>query len=133
MSNFVSQQDFNEMLIWETAIIMLRKPERDMAYGDEASWHFIETVLTGENDRKACIHFLKSEAAHLAKLGTECIKIGSERSRELCSLLRNIEPNAGVNRITLAGRLPIQVLYLGWIDSMALLRKGMGFYSLSRL
>ena len=90
MSSFVSQQDFNEMLIWETAIIMLRKPERDMAYGDEASWHFIETVLTGENDRKACIHFLKSEAAHLAKLGTECIKIGSERSRELCSLLRNI-------------------------------------------
>ena len=89
MSSFVSQQDFNEMLIRETAIIMLRKPERDMAYGDEASWHFIETVLTGENDRKACIHFLKSEAAHLAKLGTECIKIGSERSRELCSLLRN--------------------------------------------
>ena len=89
MSSFVSQQDFNEMLIWETAIIMLRKPERDMAYGDEASWHFIETVLTGENDRKACIHFLKSEAAHLAKLGTECIKIGSERSRELCLLLRN--------------------------------------------
>ena len=95
MSSFVSQQDFNEMLIRETAIIMLRKPERDMAYGDEASWHFIETVLTGENDRKACIHFLKSEAAHLAKLGTECIKIGSERSRELCLLLRNIEPNAG--------------------------------------
>ena len=84
MSSFVNQQDFNEMLIWETAIIMLRKPERDMPYGDEASWHFIETVLTGENDRKACIHFLKSEAAHLAKLGTECIKVGSERSRELC-------------------------------------------------
>ena len=95
MSSFVNQQDFNEMLIWETAIIMLRKPERDMAYGDEASWHFIETVLTGENDRKACIHFLKSEAAHLAKLGTECIKVGSERSRELCLLLCNIEPNAG--------------------------------------
>ena len=89
MSNFVSQQDFNEMMIWETAIIMLRKPERDMAYGDEASWHFIKMVLTGENDHKACIHFLKSEVAHLAKLGTECIKIGSERSRELCSLLRN--------------------------------------------
>ena len=89
MSSFVSQQDFNEMLIWETAIIMLRKPERDMAYGDEASWHFIETVLTGENDRKACIHFLKSESAHLAILGTECIKVGSKRSRELCFLLHN--------------------------------------------
>ena len=89
MVNFVNQHDFNEVLIWGTAIIMLRKPEHDMAYGDEASWHFIEMVLTGENNRKACIHFLKSEAAHLAKIGTECIKIGSERSRKLCLLLHN--------------------------------------------
>ena len=66
MANFVNQQDFNEMLIWVTAIIMLRKPERDLAYGDEAFWHFIETVLTGKNEHKACIHFLKSEAALLA-------------------------------------------------------------------
>ena len=71
MANFVNQHDFNEILIWETAIIMLRKPERDMVYGDEASWHFIKTVLTGKNDRKACIHFLKSEAAPLARLGAE--------------------------------------------------------------
>ena len=68
---------------------MLRKPKHDMAYGDEASWHFIVKVLMGENNRKACIHFLKSEAAHLAKLGTECIKIGSKSFRELCLLLRN--------------------------------------------
>ena len=37
MANFVNQHDFNEMLIWETAIILLKKPERDMAHGDEAS------------------------------------------------------------------------------------------------
>ena len=93
MANLVKQHDFNEMLVWETAIIMLKKPECDLAYGDEASWHFIKTVLTGKNDRKACIHFLKSEAAPLAKLSAECIKVRSERSRELCLLLRNIEPS----------------------------------------
>ena len=87
MANFVNHHDFNEMLVQETAIIMLRKPEPDLAYGDEASWHFIETVLTGKNDKKACIHFLKSEAAPLARLGAECIKVGSERSWDFCSLL----------------------------------------------
>ena len=77
------------MLAQETAIIMLRKPECDMAFGDKASWHSIETVLTCKNDRKVCMHFLKSKAAPLARLGAECIKFGSERSRELCLVLRN--------------------------------------------
>ena len=71
MANFVNQHDLNEVLIWETVIIMLRKPERDLAYGDEASWHFIETVLTGGNDCKSCIHFLKSKVAPLARLGAK--------------------------------------------------------------
>ena len=89
MANFVNEHDFNKMLIWETAIIMLRKPECDIAYEDKAYWHFIETILTGKNDRKACIHFLKSKAAPLARFGAESIKVGSERSRELCLLLCN--------------------------------------------
>ena len=46
-----------------------------MAYTDEASQHFIETVLTGKNDHKACMHILKSEAAPLARLGAESIKV----------------------------------------------------------
>ena len=75
MSSFVSQQDFNEMLIWETAIIMLRKPERDMSYRDEASWHFIATVLTGKNDRKACIHFLKVKLRLLLDLVLNALKL----------------------------------------------------------
>ena len=112
---------------------MLRKPERDLTYGNEASWHFNETVLTGKNDRKACIHFLKSEAAPLARLGAKCIKVGSERSRELCLLLRNIEPNIGGEQNNPRRKFAIQVLYLEWINSMALLRKGMGFCSLLRL
>ena len=32
MANFVNQHNFNEMLVWETTIIMLKKPERDLAY-----------------------------------------------------------------------------------------------------
>ena len=120
MSSFVSQQDFNEMLIWETAIIMLRKPERDMAYGDEASWHFIETVLTGENDRKACIHFLKSEAAHLAKLGTDCIKIGSERSRELCSLLRNRGKNTNLVFLGIGAKFVLDIVFVRTLDILSM-------------
>ena len=92
---------------------MLRKPERDIAYGDEASWHFIETVLTGKNNRKACIHFLKSEAAQLARLGAECIKVGSKRFGNSVCCSATLSPKRGVNRITLEGRLSIQVLYLG--------------------
>ena len=69
--------------------MMLRKPGCYMAFGDETSLHFIETVLTSKNDRNACRHFLKSEAAALAKLGAECIKFRSERSRELWVLLYN--------------------------------------------
>ena len=98
MANFVNQHDLCEIFIWETAIIMLRKTEQDLAYGDEASWHFIKIVLSGEKNRKACIHFLKSEAASLARLDAESIKVGSERSRELCLLLCNIEPNTGVKQ-----------------------------------
>ena len=63
MANSVNQHDFYEVLILETATIMLRKPERDMAYRDEKSWHFIEMVLNSKNDCKACIQFLKKEAA----------------------------------------------------------------------
>ena len=50
---------------------MLRKTDQDITYGDEASWQFIKTVLIGENNRKACIHFFKSEAAPLARLNAE--------------------------------------------------------------
>ena len=81
------------MLIWETTIIMLIKTERDMAYGDKASWHFTKTVLTDENKWKACIYFFKSEAAPLARLSAECIKVGCEKSRELCLLLCNKTAN----------------------------------------
>ena len=38
---------------------------------------------------------LKGEAQKLAHLGTNGIRIGSEGSKELCSLLCTIEPNAG--------------------------------------
>ena len=62
---------------------MHKKSEHDFFYEDETSWHFYKHVLNGENDCKACIHFIKSEAALLARLGTECIKVESEGSREL--------------------------------------------------
>lgn len=82
------------MLVQVTAIIMLRKPDRDMAFGDEASWHFIETVLTVKMTAKL-VYTLSKVKMPLARLNAECIKVGSERSRELCLLLRNIKPNMG--------------------------------------
>ena len=78
------------MLIWETNITMLNKSEGDLAYGDKASWHIVKMVLAGGNERKACFHFLKGEAAHLARLGFESIKFRSEGSRELRLLLCKI-------------------------------------------
>ena len=47
---------------------MLKKFECDMAYGDEASWHFIKMVLTGENDQKSCITFSKARLLKLLDL-----------------------------------------------------------------
>ena len=95
MPERVSQSELTERVIVETAIIMLSSSERDLTYGNEASWTYIETHLGGENDRKACLHVLKQEARALTCLGADCIRIGSQGSKELCSLLRNIEPNAG--------------------------------------
>ena len=54
---------------------MLRKPEHDMAYGDEASCHFIETVLTGKNDFKACITFSKVKLRLLLDLVLNALKL----------------------------------------------------------
>ena len=61
MPERVSQSELTERVIVETAIIMLSSSERDLTYGNEASWMYIETHLGGENDRKACLHVLKQE------------------------------------------------------------------------
>ena len=74
---------------------MLSSNEQDHSYGNEASWTYIETHLGCENNRKECLHVLKQEARALTCLGADCIRIGSQGSKDLCSLLRNIEPNAG--------------------------------------
>ena len=95
MYTTVASRDWAEKLIIETAIIMLSSPEPNIAYGNERAWEYINTHLMGENDKKACLHVLKGEARKLARLGTNGIRIGSEGSKELCSLLCNIEPNAG--------------------------------------
>ena len=75
MTNFVNQHDFNELLIWKTTIIMPRKTEQNMAYGDEASWHFIETVFTGENKWKACILISKLKLPLLLDLVQNAYKL----------------------------------------------------------
>ena len=62
MPNHMSQSELTERVIVETAIIMLSSNERDLTYGNEVSWTYIETHLGGENDRKACLHVLKQEA-----------------------------------------------------------------------
>ena len=89
MPDRVSQSELTEQIIVETAIIMLSSNEQDLTYGNEVSWTYIETHLGGENDRKACLHVLKQEARALTCLGADCIRIGSQGSKELCSLLRN--------------------------------------------
>ena len=68
---------------------MLSSPETNIAYGNEQAWEYNNTHLMGENDKKACLHVLKGEARKLARLGTDGIRIGSEGSKELCSLLCN--------------------------------------------
>ena len=60
-----------------------------MAYGNKRAWEYINTNLMGENDKNACLHVLKGGARKLARLGTDGIRIGSEGSKELCSLLCN--------------------------------------------
>ena len=44
---------------------MLKKPERNLLMGI-SFLTFFKMVLTGENDWKACIKFIKGEAALLA-------------------------------------------------------------------
>ena len=74
---------------------MLSSPETNIAYGNEQAWEYINTHLLGENEKKACLHVLKGEAKKLARLVTNGIMIVFEESKELCSLICNIEPNAG--------------------------------------
>ena len=83
MPEHVSHSELTERVIVETAIIMLSSNEQDLAYGNEASWTYIETHLGGENGRKACLHVLKQEAWALNCLGAECIRIGSQGSKDL--------------------------------------------------
>ena len=87
MPERVSQSELTERAIVETAIIMLSSNKRDLTYGNEASWTYIETHLGGENNRKACLYVLKQEARALTRLCADCIRIGSQGSKELCSLL----------------------------------------------
>ena len=69
---------------------MLSAPGTNIAYGNERAWEYINAHLMGEHDKKACLHVLKGESRKLARLGTNGIRIRSEGSNELCSLLRNI-------------------------------------------
>ena len=101
---------------------MLSIEERDPAFGNEAAWDYIATELIGENDRKAVLHYLKGETRPLVRLGTESIRIGSNGAKELLSLLRNIEPNAGEevdnsgNKVTNSGILPQMEQFHGPVE-----------------
>ena len=87
--SLLSQREVTDKLIKETAILMLSLEEKDPAFGNEAAWDYIATELIGENDRKAVLHYLKGETRPLVRLGTESIRIASNGSKELLSLLRN--------------------------------------------
>ena len=99
MSSVVKDRDVCENILRETALIMLEAEERDKNLGNREAWEYISTYLCGENDRKSCCHFLRGETQALAKLGTFQIRVGKQGSKELFSLLCNIEPNAGEEKL----------------------------------
>lgn len=98
MADFVIQHDFNEMLIWETPVIMLRKTEPNMAYGDKASWHFIETVFTRKLTTKLKYTFSKVKLRILLDLVLNVSKLDLRDSGNSVFCSATLSPIRGVNR-----------------------------------
>ena len=77
---------------------MLKSEERDENFGNKEAWDYISTYLCKENNQQSCCFFLRGEFGPLARLGSFQIRVGQQGPRELLSLLRNNEPNAGDER-----------------------------------
>ena len=99
MSNYLSKRDLNESILKETALIMLEAEEPNEDFGSIEAWEYISTYLRGENDQRSFCHFLRGETQALARLGTFQVWVGKQGSKELLSLLCNIEPNTGEEKI----------------------------------
>ena len=95
MSNYHIERELKESILKETALIMLEAEEPNKDFGSIEAWEYISTYLCGENDRKFCCHFLRGETQALSRMGTFKIRVGKQGSKELLSLLCNIEPNTG--------------------------------------
>ena len=78
---------------------MLEAEEPNKDFGSIEAWEYISTNLCGENDQKSCCHFLRGETQALARMGTFQIWVGKQGSKELLSLLCNIEPTAGEEKL----------------------------------
>ena len=99
MSNYLSKRELNESILKETALIMLEAEEPSKDFGSIEAWEYISTYLCGENDQRSCCHFLRGETQALARLGTFQVRVGKQGSKELLSLLCNIEPNTGEEKL----------------------------------
>ena len=99
MSSFHIEKKLNKSTLKETALIMLEAEEPNKDFGCVETWEYISIYLCGENDQKSCCHFLRGEMQALARLGAFQIWVGKQGSGELLSLLCNIEPNMGEERI----------------------------------
>ena len=99
MSNYLSKRDLNESILKETALIMLEAEEPSKDFKSIEAWEYISTYLCGENYWRSCCHFLRGETQALSRLGSFQVRVGKQGSKELLSLLCNIEPNAGEEKL----------------------------------
>ena len=112
---------------------MLEAEEPSKDFGSIEAWEYISTYLCGENDQRFCCHFLRGETQALARLGTFQVRVGKQGSKELLSLLCNIEPNAGGEKLDNPGSKCLTLeLSHKWKDSMDLWKKDTHFYNPSR-
>ena len=99
MSNYHIERELTGSILKETALIMLEAEEPNKDFRSIEAWEYISTYLCGENDRKSCCHILRGETQALARMGTFQIQVGKQGSKEVLSLLCNIEPNAGKEKL----------------------------------
>ena len=99
MSNNLSERDQMKVFLRKQLWLCWRQKEPSKDFRSIEAWEYISTYLCGENGQRSCCHFLRGETQALARLGTLQVRVGKQGSKELLSLLCNIEPNVGDKKL----------------------------------